>query len=128
MCTATVALADAVPGQPVMVSGDSTVERSGICTSLLLLAAQPVGLADGVGVGLGDGVSVGGGLDVGVGLGVGVGFTVAKFAVTCRTWSIITRQTPVPEQSPDQPVNTDESSGVAVRVTSVPASKFPAQA
>src|SRR3954447_17220006 len=61
MCTSTVAVADALPGQPAMVIGDSTVERSGICTSPPLVSAHPAGLGDGVGV------------DVGVGLGVGVG-------------------------------------------------------
>src|SRR3954447_21977390 len=68
MCTSTVAVADALPGQPAIVIGDSTVERSGICTSVLLVAAHPVGLGDGVAVGVGLGV----GVDVGVGVGVGV--------------------------------------------------------
>src|SRR3954454_23349958 len=68
MCTSTVALAGALPGQPAIVIGDSTVERSGICTSVLLVAAHPVGLGDGVAVGVGLGV----GVDVGVGVGVGV--------------------------------------------------------
>src|SRR5689334_180038 len=65
MWASTVAVADALPGQPEMVIGDSTVERSGICTSVLLMAAHPGGLggADGVGLGVG----------VGVGLGVGAG-------------------------------------------------------
>ena len=49
MCTSTVAVADALPGQPEMVIGDSTVARSGIATSVLLVAAHPVGLGDGVG-------------------------------------------------------------------------------
>src|SRR3954447_17606792 len=61
MCASTVAVAEALPAQPATVIGDSTVERSGIGTSALLVAAHPVGL----GVGLGDGD--------GVGLGVGVG-------------------------------------------------------
>jgi hypothetical protein len=55
-----------------MTIGDSTVERSGIWTSLRLVAAHPVGLGDGDGVALGDGVGVGLGVDVAVGLGVGV--------------------------------------------------------
>src|SRR3954447_13347969 len=75
MCTSTVAVADALPAQPAMVIGDSTVERSGIWTSVPLLAVHPAGL--GVGVGGGDGVglgvAVGVGLGDGVGLGVGVG-------------------------------------------------------
>src|SRR3954447_12030238 len=67
MCTSTVAVAEALPGQPAMVIGDSTVERSGICTSALLVAAHPVGLGDGDGVGLAVGDGVGVGVDVGVG-------------------------------------------------------------
>src|SRR4051812_35732807 len=66
MCTSTVALADAVPGQPETVIGDSTVERSGIGTSVPLLTVHPAGLGDGDGVGLG----------VGVGVGLGVVATV----------------------------------------------------
>src|SRR4051812_11674072 len=80
MCTSTVAAADALPGQPATVIGDSTVERSGICTSVSLLAAHPaglgVGLGDGVGLGLAVGVGLGDGVGVGVGLGVAVGSTV----------------------------------------------------
>ena len=72
MCTSTVAVADALPAQPETVIGDSTVERSGICTSVPLVAAQPVGLGDGDGDGDGDGLGDGVGA-VGVGLGVGVG-------------------------------------------------------
>src|SRR4051812_27816556 len=68
MCTSTVAVAEALPGQPETVIGDSTVERSGIATSVGLVAAQPAG----AGVGLGDGV--------GVGVGVGVG-PVPRFRV-----------------------------------------------
>src|SRR3954454_13713549 len=67
-----------------MVIGDSTVERSGIGTSVLLLAAQPVGLGDGVGLGVGDGVGLGEGdgeaVGLGVGDGVGVGVGVAPAA------------------------------------------------
>src|SRR3954447_12965266 len=60
MCTSTVAFADALPAQPAMVIGDSTVERSGICTSVPLVAAQP-GLGDGDGDGDGEGDGVGDG-------------------------------------------------------------------
>src|SRR3954453_23248447 len=49
MCTSTVAVADALRAQPETVIGDSTVERSGIGTSLPLVAAQPAGLGDGDG-------------------------------------------------------------------------------
>src|SRR4051794_28774034 len=61
MCTSTVAFADALPGQPETVIGDSTVDRSGIATSVVLVAAHPAGPGDGLGEG------------DGVGLGVGVG-------------------------------------------------------
>ena len=61
MCTSTVAVADALPAQPETVIGDSTVERSGICTSVPLVAAQPSGSATvtarAVGVGLGVGLA-----------------------------------------------------------------------
>jgi hypothetical protein len=72
MCASTVAVADALPAQPATVIGDSTVERSGISTSMPLVAVHPVGAGDGVavGVGLGDGVAVG------LGVGVGLGSTV----------------------------------------------------
>src|SRR3954468_6975270 len=77
MCTSTVAVAEALPGQAEMVIGDSTVERSGICTSALLVAAHPVGLGDGdgegVGEGVGDGLGDGDGVGLAVGDGVGVG-------------------------------------------------------
>src|SRR3954468_18897726 len=75
MCTSTVAVAEALPGQAAMVIGDSTVERSGICTSALLVAAHPVGLGvgDGVGVGLGDGDGLGEGDGDGLGEGEGEG-------------------------------------------------------
>ena len=59
MCTSTVAVADALPAQPEMVIGDSTVERSGICTSVPLVAAHPVGDGDGDGLGVGLGVAWG---------------------------------------------------------------------
>src|SRR5262245_38508421 len=49
-------------------------------------------------------------------------FTV-KVAVTWRAWSMFTWQGPVPAQSPVQPANTEPWSGVAVRVTGLPASK-----
>ena len=73
MCTSTVALADALPAQPETAIGDSTVERSAICTSLPFVAAHPVGLGDGLGVGLGVGVGLGLGDGVGLGVGDGVG-------------------------------------------------------
>src|SRR4051794_19308173 len=73
MCTSTVAAADALPAQPAMVIGDSTVERSGICTSVPLVAAHAVGDGDGDGVGLGDGDGVGLGDGDGEGDGVGLG-------------------------------------------------------
>src|SRR4051812_6426409 len=72
MCTSTVAVAEALPGQPATVIGDSTVERSGIGTSVPLVAAQPFGPGDGVGLGDGDGVGLGDGDGVGLGVGVGV--------------------------------------------------------
>src|SRR4051794_31513048 len=74
MWTSTVAVVAALPGQPVMVIGDSTVERSGICTSVELVAAQFVGLGDGVGVGE----------EVGVGLDVGMGVGDAPGGLGCR--------------------------------------------
>src|SRR4051794_8208760 len=74
MCTSTVAVADALPAQPATATGDSTVERSGICTSLPFVAAQSVGLGDGDGVGVG--VGLGDGVGLGVGVGVGSGATV----------------------------------------------------
>src|SRR4051812_32148141 len=73
MCASTVALADALPAQPETVIGDSTVERSGIGTSVPLVATQPAGPGDGDGDGLGVGDGVGLGDGDGVGLGVGVG-------------------------------------------------------
>src|SRR3954454_21594225 len=75
MCTSTVAAADALHAQPETLIGDSTVVRSGICTSVLLVAVQLFGPGDGDGLGdgLGDAVGVGLGVAVGVGLGVGVG-------------------------------------------------------
>src|SRR3954454_7707922 len=84
MCTSTVAAADALPGQPETVIGDSTVERSGIATSAPLVAVHPAGVGGGdgvalgvaVGVGLGDGVGLGVAVGDGVGLGVGVGVGV----------------------------------------------------
>ena len=79
MCTSTVAVADALPAQPATVIGDSTVERSGICTSLPLVAAHPAGLGVGMvglGVGDGDGVALGVGDGVGLGVGDGVGLGV----------------------------------------------------
>src|SRR5262245_25665366 len=80
MWTSTVAVAAALPGQPAMVTGDSTVVRSGICTSVLLVTPQPVGAGVGAGGGLGVGVGVGLGVGVGVGLGAGVGVGVAAVA------------------------------------------------
>src|SRR5215510_5939050 len=69
MCTSTVAVADALPGQPARAMSDSAVARSGICTSVPLVAAHPVGLGVGGGLGLGVGVDVGVGVWVGVGVG-----------------------------------------------------------
>src|SRR3954453_10844710 len=81
MWTSTVAVADALPAQPAIVIGDSTVERSGICPSALLLATHPAGPGDGdglaVGVGDGDGVALAVGDGVGLGEGVGDGVGVA---------------------------------------------------
>src|SRR5262245_20775611 len=71
MCTSTVADADAAPGQLEMVIADSTVERSGIRTSMPLVAEHPV--ESGVGLGLGVGVEFGMGVGVGEGAAVGVG-------------------------------------------------------
>jgi hypothetical protein len=45
-------------------------------------------------------------------------------AVTEWACAIVTWQLSVPEQSPDQPVKTEDESGVAVSVTMVPASKL----
>src|SRR3954447_24566942 len=59
MCTSTVADAGALPAQPETAIGDSTVERSGIGTSVVLVAAHPAGLGDGDGDGVGLGVGVG---------------------------------------------------------------------
>src|SRR4051794_35095993 len=63
MGNSTVLVAAALPGQTVMVIGDSKVERSGIWTSVLLVAGHVAGLGegegDGVGLGEGDGVAVG---------------------------------------------------------------------
>jgi hypothetical protein len=59
---------------------------------------------------------------------VRVGVVEAKVAVTERSWSSSTVQLGlVPEQSPDHPVNTEEASGVAVRVMPVPVSKLARQ-
>lgn len=44
----------------------------------------------------------------------------AKEAVTALSPSIVTSQTPAPEQAPDQPVKVEPGSGVAVRVTGTP--------
>jgi hypothetical protein len=48
----------------------------------------------------------------------------ANVAVTERASDIVSWQLPVPEQSPDHPVKLEDASGVAVRVTAVPASKL----
>src|SRR4051794_6319139 len=53
MCTSTVAVAEALPAQPATVIGDSTVVRSGIGTSVPLVAVHPVGFGEGDGVGAG---------------------------------------------------------------------------
>ena len=72
MCTSTVALSDVSPAQPEIAIGDSTIERSGIATSVALVAAHPVGTGDGLGLGVGVAVGLGVGLGVAVGVGVGV--------------------------------------------------------
>jgi hypothetical protein len=41
---------------------------------------------------------------------------------------MVTRQVPVPEHTPDQPVKVDEAAGVAVRVTVAPDAKAAEQA
>jgi hypothetical protein len=46
-----------------------------------------------------------------------------KVAPTLCAWLIVTLQEPVPEHTPDHPVNTEVESGVAVSVTTVPWSK-----
>src|SRR5262245_62333823 len=46
--------------------------------------------------------------------------TLAKPAATERFAVIVSVQTPVPEQSPDQPVNFEPEAGAALRVTAVP--------
>src|SRR6266436_4145929 len=54
-------------------------------------------------------------------------YCAVKVAVTLLAASIVTTQvTLLPEQSPAQPVNRKPGSGVAVRVTLVPAAYFPA--
>jgi hypothetical protein len=47
-------------------------------------------------------------------------YVKAKVAVTLRAWVINTTQPAAPKQSPDQPVNVDPTSAVAVNVTGVP--------
>lgn len=49
--------------------------------------------------------------------GLGAG---AKFAPTDNAEFIVTAQAPVPEQAPDQPVNTDPAAGDSVTVTFEP--------
>ena len=46
--------------------------------------------------------------------------TRVKVAVTSWAWSIVTSQSPVPEQGPPQPPKFEPVSGVAWRVTMVP--------
>ena len=46
-----------------------------------------------------------------------------NLAVTVWLLFTVTVQVPKPEQGPDQPLNTEEPSGVAVRVTTVPGAK-----
>src|SRR5262249_12776277 len=43
MCTSTVEIGGASPGDREMVMGGCTVDRSGICTSVPLVAVQPGG-------------------------------------------------------------------------------------
>src|SRR4051794_33515412 len=83
MCTSTVEVADALPAHPEMLIGDSTVERSGIGTSLLLVAVHPAGLGDGDGVGLGVGDAVGLGEGEGDGDGDGEGDGVVPAVNDC---------------------------------------------
>src|SRR5437016_3870002 len=51
------------------------------------------------------------------------GGTSVNSAVTDVSAFIVTVQAPVPEQAPDQPVNCESGSGVAVRFTFVPGAK-----
>ena len=50
--------------------------------------------------------------------------TLAKPAVTEWFALIVSMQAPMPEQSPDQPVNFEPAAGASVRVTAVPSLKF----
>ena len=58
-------------------------------------------------------------LNVTVGLG-----TASKLAVTAWSWLNVRSQLSVPLQAPDQPVKTEPSAGVAIRLTLVASSKF----
>jgi hypothetical protein len=49
---------------------------------------------------------------------------LAKVAVTEWSALIVSVQAPVPEQSPDQPVNREPEAGVALRVTEAPSSRL----
>lgn len=52
-----------------------------------------------------------------------VSATPVKFAITAFAWFIVRTQSPfAAEQAPDQPEKTEPAAGVAVSVTSVPAS------
>jgi hypothetical protein len=50
-----------------------------------------------------------------------------NLAVTDLAALIVTVQTSAPTHAPDQPTKVDVASGVAVKVTTVPPSKFPEQ-
>jgi hypothetical protein len=56
----------------------------------------------------------------------GPGFAV-KFALTDFAASMVTLQGPVPVQAPPQPANVEPESGAAVKLTTVPLSKFAEQ-
>src|SRR3954447_5232154 len=87
MCTSTVLVADALPGQPVTVIGDSTVERSGIWTSVLLVAVHEVGLGEGEGDGVGLGEGAGDGVAVGPVPSVMVQESMRPVSAAAASWT-----------------------------------------
>src|SRR4051794_19234869 len=87
MCTSTVAVADALPAHPEMLIGDSTVERSGISTSVPLLAVHPAGLGDGDGVGLVVGDAVGDGVGVGAAPRLMVQASMRPTSAAAASWT-----------------------------------------
>src|SRR3954453_9655184 len=87
MCASTVAVADALPAQFEMVIGDSTVARSGIGTSVPLVAAHPAGLGDGDGVGLGVGDAVGDGVGVGAAPRLMVQASMRPMSAAAASWT-----------------------------------------